>query len=59
MKLVLEQMAAECSCKLLYNTFGSEAVVEPTVTKRNLAKYPGLDDELRFPNFIIYVLNKA
>lgn len=58
MKRVLEQMAAECSCKLLYHTFGSEAVVEPTVTKRNLAKYPGMDDELRVPNFISYVLRR-
>ena len=33
-------------------------VVEPTVTSSNLVQYPELDDELRVPNFIIYVLDK-
>jgi hypothetical protein len=28
MKLVLEQMAEECSCRLLYHTFGADALVE-------------------------------
>jgi flavin-dependent dehydrogenase len=28
MKLVLERMAEECSCKLLYHTFGAKAIVE-------------------------------
>jgi len=38
--------------------FRIEGIVEPTVTKDNLALYPELDDELRVPNFIIYVLRK-
>ena len=33
-------------------------IVEPTVTKEHLKKYPELDDEARVPNFIIYVLKK-
>ncbi len=38
--------------------FRIEGIVEPTVTKENLALYPELDDELRVPNFIIYILRK-
>jgi SAM-dependent methyltransferase len=33
-------------------------LLEPTVTKEQLQDYPELDDELRVPNFIIYVLEK-
>ena len=33
-------------------------IVEPTVTRENLALYPELEDELRVPNFIVYVLRK-
>lgn len=33
-------------------------IVEPTATAENVARYPDLDDELRVPNFIIYVLQK-
>lgn len=33
-------------------------VVEPTVALSDLGQYPELEDELRVPNFIIYVLNK-
>ena len=33
-------------------------VVEPSVTTSDLQQYPELDDELRVPNFIIYVLDK-
>ena len=35
-----------------------EDLIEPTVTPENLALYPELDDELRIPNFIVYVLRK-
>jgi len=38
--------------------FGIEGIVEPTVTGENVAKYPELDDELRVPNFIVYILGK-
>jgi len=33
-------------------------IVEPTVTQAQLKVYPQLDDELRVPNFIVYVLGK-
>ena len=33
-------------------------VMEPTVTQAQLKAYPQLNDELRVPNFIIYVLRK-
>lgn len=35
-----------------------EKNVEPTVTSEQLKEYPELEDELRVPNFIIYVLRK-
>jgi SAM-dependent methyltransferase len=38
--------------------FGIEGIVEPTVSEELLALYPELDDELRVPNFIIYILRK-
>ncbi len=38
--------------------FSIEAIKEPTVTEEQLALYPELDDELRVPNFIIFVLRK-
>jgi len=38
--------------------FAIDDVVEPTVNARNLAAYPELDDELRVPNFIIFILRK-
>ncbi len=38
--------------------FGMERLIEPTVTPEQLLSYPELDDELRVPNFIIYVLKK-
>ena len=34
-------------------------IVEPTVTEEQLTLYPELADELRVPNFIIFVLKKA
>jgi SAM-dependent methyltransferase len=33
-------------------------LVEPTVSKKQLEHHPQLDDELRVPNFIVYVLRK-
>ena len=33
-------------------------IVEPTVTPAQVALHPDLDDELRVPNFIVYVLWK-
>jgi SAM-dependent methyltransferase len=33
-------------------------LVEPTITEEDLRLYPELDDELRVPNFIIYLLCK-
>ena len=38
--------------------FRIEGLLEPTVTEEALALYPELDDELRVPNFIIFVLRK-
>ncbi|HLJ89714.1 MAG TPA: class I SAM-dependent methyltransferase [Candidatus Angelobacter sp.] len=34
-------------------------IVEPTVDAESLQRFPELDDELRVPNFIIYVLKKV
>jgi SAM-dependent methyltransferase len=39
--------------------FRIRGIVEPTVTLENLKLYPELDDELRVPNFIIYILQKT
>jgi hypothetical protein len=36
----------------------TEGIIEPTVDRENLALYPELDDELRVPNFIIFIQNK-
>ena len=33
-------------------------IIEPTVSLEQLRQYPELDDELRVPNFIIYILQK-
>lgn len=33
-------------------------IVEPTVSAEQLEKYPELQDELRVPNFIVYILTK-
>jgi SAM-dependent methyltransferase len=33
-------------------------LIEPSVTQEQLGDFPQLDDELRVPNFIIYVLKK-
>ena len=38
--------------------FTIEGVVEPTVTSEQLKDYPELEDEMRVPNFIIYILKK-
>jgi SAM-dependent methyltransferase len=38
--------------------FTIEGLVEPTITPEKLALYPELDDELRVPTFIIYILRK-
>ncbi|MEW6731005.1 MAG: methyltransferase domain-containing protein [Acidobacteriota bacterium] len=38
--------------------FSIVGIVEPTVTEEHLTLYPELDDELRVPNFIIYILRK-
>ena len=38
--------------------FSIEGIVEPTVNSEQLKDYPELDDELRVPNFIIYILQK-
>jgi len=38
--------------------FKLERLVEPTVTPESLERYPELDDELRVPNFILFVLAK-
>lgn len=35
-----------------------ERLIEPSAAPEQLEKYPDLDDELRVPNFIIYVLRK-
>ncbi len=33
-------------------------LIEPTVTEQELKQYPQLDDEMRVPNFIVYILEK-
>ena len=33
-------------------------IIEPTVTGEELRDFPQLEDEMRVPNFIVYVLNK-
>ena len=38
--------------------FRIESIVEPTLTEEEVTLYPELDDELRVPNFIVYVLGK-
>jgi hypothetical protein len=38
--------------------FGIEQIIEPTVELRNLGRFPELDDELRVPNFILFLLAK-
>jgi len=38
--------------------FVIEGIVEPTITAEHLTLYPELADELRVPNFIIYILRK-
>jgi SAM-dependent methyltransferase len=38
--------------------FCIEGVIEPSITEERLALYPELVDELRVPNFIIYILHK-
>ncbi|MEJ2757048.1 MAG: class I SAM-dependent methyltransferase [Anaerolineales bacterium] len=38
--------------------FVIKRILEPTVSLSNLKRYPELEDELRVPNFIIYVLDK-
>ena len=39
--------------------FAIVEIIEPTVDAENLEHYPELADELRVPNFIIFVLKKA
>jgi len=38
--------------------FSIADIIEPTVRQEELKAYPELEDELRVPNFIIYVLSK-
>ncbi|MEM8780589.1 MAG: class I SAM-dependent methyltransferase [Cyanobacteria bacterium P01_G01_bin.49] len=38
--------------------FTIEGIVEPTVSGKQLKDYPDLEDELRVPTFIIYILKK-
>jgi Aminoglycoside/hydroxyurea antibiotic resistance kinase len=38
--------------------FSIGRIVEPPVTEEHLTLCPELDDELRVPNFIIYILRK-
>jgi len=39
--------------------FALDEIIEPTVDKDGLRRYPELEDELRVPNFIIFVLRKS
>jgi hypothetical protein len=39
--------------------FSIESIIEPTVTSEQVSLYPELEDELRVPNFIIYLLKKV
>ncbi|MCK5113840.1 MAG: class I SAM-dependent methyltransferase [Phycisphaerae bacterium] len=38
--------------------FCLDDIIEPTATQEQLKRYPQLEDELRVPNFIVYVLKK-
>lgn len=49
---------ATYTCGYLDAGFCIEGIMEPTVSPEQLKAYPELDDELRVPNFIIYVLLK-
>ncbi len=42
----------------LSDGFALVGLVEPTVTEEVLVKYPDLVDEMRVPNFIVYILKK-
>lgn len=46
------------TCGFVDVGFLLEGIIEPTVTEEHLKVYPELDDELRVPNFIIYILRK-
>ncbi len=46
------------TCGFVNAGFLLEGIIEPTVTEEHLKVYPELDDELRVPNFIIYILRK-
>jgi SAM-dependent methyltransferase len=43
----------------LQTGFTIERIIEPTATAEMIDKYPELIDELRVPNFIIYILKKG
>ena len=38
--------------------FAIEEIIEPTLEANSLQRFPELDDELRVPNFIVFVLGK-
>ena len=38
--------------------FKIEEIIEPPISKEQLARYPELEDQSRAPNFIIYSLSK-
>lgn len=38
--------------------FAIDEIIEPTLDAEGLERYPELDDEIRVPNFIIFVLRK-
>jgi ubiquinone/menaquinone biosynthesis C-methylase UbiE len=38
--------------------FNLDAILEPSIEKERINRFPGLEDELRVPTFIIYLLSK-
>src|SRR5262249_42116763 len=45
-------------CDFLDTGFSIAGIVEPNITVESLTLYPELDDTLRVPDFIIYILRK-
>jgi SAM-dependent methyltransferase len=47
-----------CINSFIETGFSLVRLIEPTVTEEQLVPYPDLDDEMRVPNFIVFVLEK-
>ena len=52
------RMLSTCLNAYFEAGFDLAGIVEPTISTEDLGRYPELADELRVPNFIIYILTK-